>query len=73
MTMTKWIVKCVSCGSDTRVFDHQKNDWFILDDLFAIFCRCVVAFASDLIFLGTSLNPHRRKGLKTYSVSLDHA
>ncbi|KAK3428653.1 acyl-coenzyme A thioesterase 8 isoform X1 [Eucalyptus grandis] len=35
--------------------------------------RCVVAFASDLIFLGTSLNPHRRKGLKTYSVSLDHA
>ncbi|KAK4745277.1 hypothetical protein SAY87_011589 [Trapa incisa] len=35
--------------------------------------RCVVAFASDLIFLGTSLNPHRRKGLKTYSVSLDHS
>ncbi|PKI45437.1 hypothetical protein CRG98_034242 [Punica granatum] len=35
--------------------------------------RCVVAFASDLIFLGTSLNPHRRKGLKTYCVSLDHS
>ncbi|KAI4369884.1 hypothetical protein MLD38_018280 [Melastoma candidum] len=35
--------------------------------------RCVVAYTSDLIFLGTSLNPHRRKGLKMYSVSLDHS
>ncbi|XP_028769205.1 uncharacterized protein LOC114726696 [Neltuma alba] len=35
--------------------------------------RCVVAYASDLIFLQVSLNPHRRKDLKTRSVSLDHA
>ncbi|XP_065859545.1 acyl-CoA hydrolase 2-like [Euphorbia lathyris] len=35
--------------------------------------RCVVAYASDLIFLGVSLNPHRAKGLKTSSVSLDHS
>lgn len=36
-------------------------------------CRCVAAYTSDLIFLGVSLNPHRRKGLKMSSVSLDHA
>jgi acyl-coenzyme A thioesterase 1/2/4 len=35
--------------------------------------RCVVAFASDLIFLTVSLNPHRSKDLKTTSVSLDHS
>ncbi|KAB1207466.1 Acyl-coenzyme A thioesterase 8 [Morella rubra] len=35
--------------------------------------RCVVAYASDLIFLTVSVNPHRRKGLKTNSVSLDHS
>lgn len=35
--------------------------------------RCVVAYASDLIFLSVSLNPHRRKGLRTTSVSLDHS
>uniref|UniRef100_A0A5B6YJ77 acyl-CoA hydrolase n=1 Tax=Davidia involucrata TaxID=16924 RepID=A0A5B6YJ77_DAVIN len=35
--------------------------------------RCVAAYASDLIFLGVSLNPHRRRGLKTTSVSLDHS
>lgn len=35
--------------------------------------RCVVAYASDLIFLQISLNPHREKGLKSASVSLDHA
>lgn len=35
--------------------------------------RCVLAYTSDLIFLQVSLNPHRRKGLKTRSVSLDHA
>lgn len=36
-------------------------------------CRCVVAYTSDLIFLGVSLNPHRTRGLKANSVSLDHA
>ncbi|CAJ1950127.1 unnamed protein product [Sphenostylis stenocarpa] len=35
--------------------------------------RCVVAFASDLIFLQVSLNPHREKGFRTRSVSLDHS
>ncbi|KAA8520629.1 hypothetical protein F0562_014885 [Nyssa sinensis] len=35
--------------------------------------RCVAAYASDLIFLGVSLNPHRKRGLKTSSVSLDHS
>lgn len=35
--------------------------------------RCVAAFASDLIFLSVSLNPHRKRGLKTSSVSLDHS
>ncbi|MED6211495.1 Acyl-CoA hydrolase 2 [Stylosanthes scabra] len=35
--------------------------------------RCVVAYASDLIFLQVSLNPHRRKGFKVRAVSLDHS
>ncbi|KAL6290279.1 hypothetical protein ACE6H2_007789 [Prunus campanulata] len=35
--------------------------------------RCVVAYASDLIFSGVSLNPHRRRGVKSSQVSLDHA
>ncbi|PIM99965.1 Acyl-CoA thioesterase [Handroanthus impetiginosus] len=35
--------------------------------------RCVAAYASDLIFLQVSLNPHREKGLKSSSVSLDHS
>ncbi|PWZ45257.1 Acyl-coenzyme A thioesterase 8 [Zea mays] len=35
--------------------------------------RCVVAYASDLLFSGVSLNPHREKGLKTYCLSLDHS
>ncbi|ESQ36801.1 hypothetical protein EUTSA_v10007689mg [Eutrema salsugineum] len=35
--------------------------------------RCVVAFASDLIFASVSLNPHRRKGLRSAALSLDHA
>ncbi|XP_057980495.1 acyl-CoA hydrolase 2-like isoform X3 [Malania oleifera] len=35
--------------------------------------RCVAAYASDLIFISVSLNPHRGKGLKATSVSLDHS
>uniref|UniRef100_A0A803NXH7 acyl-CoA hydrolase n=1 Tax=Cannabis sativa TaxID=3483 RepID=A0A803NXH7_CANSA len=35
--------------------------------------RCVVAYASDLIFLSVSVNPHRKRELKTSSVSLDHS
>ncbi|CAM8922546.1 unnamed protein product [Rhodiola kirilowii] len=35
--------------------------------------RCVVAYASDLIFLSVSVNPHRSPGSNISSVSLDHA
>ncbi|KAJ6804421.1 acyl-coenzyme A thioesterase 8-like [Iris pallida] len=35
--------------------------------------RCVVAYASDLIFAGVSLNPHRKWGERTSSLSLDHS
>ncbi|XP_057819313.1 acyl-CoA hydrolase 2 isoform X2 [Cryptomeria japonica] len=35
--------------------------------------RCVAAYASDLIFLDTSLHPHHRDGLKISSLSLDHS
>ncbi|WOL10110.1 hypothetical protein Cni_G18864 [Canna indica] len=35
--------------------------------------RCVVAYASDLLFSGVSLNPHRRRGVKASSLSLDHS
>lgn len=35
--------------------------------------RCVAAYASDLIFLTVSLNPHRGRGLKATSISLDHS
>ncbi|KAI3800520.1 hypothetical protein L1987_28611 [Smallanthus sonchifolius] len=35
--------------------------------------RCVAAYTSDLIFLNVSLNPHRAKGLKLTSISLDHS
>ena len=34
-------------------------------------CKCVAAFASDLIFISMSLNPDLNKGLKATSVSLD--
>ncbi|CAI8613149.1 unnamed protein product [Vicia faba] len=35
--------------------------------------RCVAAFASDLVFLHVSMNPHRRRGLKIAVLSLDHS
>ncbi|KAI3809276.1 hypothetical protein L1987_25247 [Smallanthus sonchifolius] len=35
--------------------------------------RCVAAYTSDHITLNVSLNPHRRKGLKTSSASLNHS
>ncbi|KAG9150689.1 hypothetical protein Leryth_008170 [Lithospermum erythrorhizon] len=35
--------------------------------------RCVVAYASDLIFLNVSMNPHRQRGLRSSAVSLDHS
>ncbi|KAJ3680498.1 hypothetical protein LUZ60_016776 [Juncus effusus] len=52
------------------------NYWFrargkLSDD--AALHRCVVAYASDLIFANISLNPHKKRGLKTTSLSLDHS
>ncbi|KAK1283362.1 hypothetical protein QJS10_CPB21g00439 [Acorus calamus] len=35
--------------------------------------RCVVAYASDLIFSNVSTYPHREEGVKIASLSLDHA
>ncbi|XP_078163776.1 acyl-CoA hydrolase 2-like isoform X2 [Carex rostrata] len=35
--------------------------------------RCVVAYASDLIFGGVSLNPHRKGGIIASALSLDHS
>ncbi|KAF3340250.1 acyl-coenzyme A thioesterase 8-like protein [Carex littledalei] len=35
--------------------------------------RCVVAYASDLIFAGVSLNPHRKGGIIASALSLDHS
>ncbi|XP_044502135.1 acyl-CoA thioesterase 2-like [Mangifera indica] len=35
--------------------------------------RCVVAFSTDLLFSSVSLNPHRKKGLRLSSLSLDHS
>lgn len=35
--------------------------------------RCVVAYASDLIFASVSNNPHRKAGLKIATLSLDHS
>ncbi|TXG62839.1 hypothetical protein EZV62_009833 [Acer yangbiense] len=35
--------------------------------------RCAVAYASDLLFSSVSLNPHRKKGFRSASLSLDHS
>ncbi|XP_074263316.1 acyl-CoA hydrolase 2-like [Silene latifolia] len=34
--------------------------------------RCVVAYASDLMFIGVSANPHRQRDLKINVLSLNH-
>ncbi|XP_074273025.1 acyl-CoA hydrolase 2-like [Silene latifolia] len=34
--------------------------------------RCVVAYASDLMFVEVTCNPHRRRGLKISALSLNH-
>ena len=39
---------------------------------FLWYYKCVVAYASDLLYSGVSLNPHRERGLRTYLLSLDH-
>ncbi|XP_074584678.1 acyl-CoA hydrolase 2-like isoform X1 [Curcuma longa] len=73
-----WPIEIRSC--DVINFSEQSQPrlkyWFkargkLTDD--PALHRCVVAYASDLIFGGVSLNPHRRRGLKTASLSLDHS
>ncbi|TYG88658.1 hypothetical protein ES288_A12G039100v1 [Gossypium darwinii] len=56
-----WPIEIRFCALNTNT-NQSKSD-----------PRCVVAFASDLIFSGVSLNPHRRKGFKSASLSLDHS
>ena len=47
--------------------------YILVHNVILWYYRCVVAYASDLLYFGVSLNPHREKGLKTYSLSLDHS
>ncbi|XP_078442933.1 acyl-CoA thioesterase II [Wolffia australiana] len=35
--------------------------------------RCAIAYASDLLFLSVSLNPHRKKGMNIMCLSLNHS
>ncbi|PPS00584.1 hypothetical protein GOBAR_AA20080 [Gossypium barbadense] len=73
-----WPIEIRFCALNTNT-NQSKSDpryWFrakgkLSDD--QALHRCVVAFASDLIFSGVSLNPHRRKGFKSASLSLDHS
>ncbi|KAG6510587.1 hypothetical protein ZIOFF_028612 [Zingiber officinale] len=73
-----WPIEIKFCDtSDSSKQSHPSlKYWFkargkLSDD--AALHRCVVAYASDLIFSGVSLNPHRRRGVKTASLSLDHS
>ncbi|KAL1071628.1 hypothetical protein V6Z11_D11G100700 [Gossypium hirsutum] len=75
-----WPIEIRFCAPNTNT-NQTKSDpslryWFrakgkLSDD--QALHRCVVAFASDLIFSAVSLNPHRRKGFKSASLSLDHS
>ena len=56
------------------VYFNDMDPIFYVLIIFPMFnCRCVAAFALDLIFKSVSLNPHHNKGLKATSVSLDHS
>ncbi|KAL5215287.1 hypothetical protein ABZP36_004439 [Zizania latifolia] len=71
-----WPIEMRFCGDSASQHKPSLNYWFrargkLSDD--PALHRCVVAYASDLLFSGVSLNPHRKKGLKTYSLSLDHS
>ncbi|KAG8065700.1 hypothetical protein GUJ93_ZPchr0004g40517 [Zizania palustris] len=71
-----WPIEMRFCGDSASQHKPSLNYWFrargkLSDD--PALHRCVVAYASDLLFSGVSLNPHREKGLKTYSLSLDHS
>ncbi|XXG45326.1 hypothetical protein AAC387_Pa02g0442 [Persea americana] len=75
-----WPVEIRFCDESNFVKQHNLQPslkyWFkargkLTDD--PALHRCVVAYASDLIFLGVSTYPHRTKGLKITSLSLDHS
>ncbi|CAL5030603.1 unnamed protein product [Urochloa decumbens] len=73
---TPWPIEMRFCEDSASQHKPSLNYWFrargkLSDD--QALHRCVVAYASDLLFSGVSLNPHREKGLKTYSLSLDHS
>lgn len=72
--MLNIIVSLIAILYAVEVFTHlQRLINIYLWVIWFFFFRCVVAYASDLIFLQVSLNPHREKGLKSSSVSLDHS
>ncbi|XP_039124739.1 acyl-CoA thioesterase 2 isoform X2 [Dioscorea cayenensis subsp. rotundata] len=73
-----WPIEIRFCDSSSsrRPSQPSMRYWFrargkLSDD--QALHRCVLAYASDLLFVGVSLNPHRRKGLKTTTLSLDHS
>ncbi|XP_062183870.1 acyl-CoA hydrolase 2-like isoform X7 [Phragmites australis] len=71
-----WPIEMRFCEGSASQHKPSLNFWFrargkLSDD--QALHRCVVAYASDLLYSGVSLNPHRQKGLKTYSLSLDHS
>ncbi|XP_025823477.1 acyl-coenzyme A thioesterase 8 isoform X1 [Panicum hallii] len=73
---TPWPIEMRFCEDSASQHKPSLNYWFrargkLSDD--QALHRCVVAYASDLLFSGVSLNSHREKGLKTYSLSLDHS
>ncbi|XP_020591885.1 uncharacterized protein LOC110032560 isoform X1 [Phalaenopsis equestris] len=76
--LVPWPIELRFCepNKSTRPTKTRLNYWFkargkLSDD--QALHRCVVAYASDLIFSGVSLDPHRQKGLKTALLSLDHS
>ncbi|XP_020527754.1 uncharacterized protein LOC18423021 isoform X2 [Amborella trichopoda] len=75
-----WPIEIKFCDPTTSFVNYPSEPsqkfWFrakgkLSDD--PALHRCVVAYTSDLIFLGTSLKPHQRKGVKMSSLSLDHS
>lgn len=77
---TPWPIEIRFCEPNTNTTQDRSPPslryWFrargrLSDD--QALHRCVAAYASDLIFLNVSLNPHRERDLKTMSISLDHS
>ncbi|XP_042510937.1 acyl-coenzyme A thioesterase 8 isoform X4 [Macadamia integrifolia] len=80
-TFVSWPVEIRFCEPGNYYTNQTKSPpstkfWFkvrgeLSDD--PALHRCAVAYASDLILLSTTLNPHRKRGLKLSSLSLDHS